>query len=145
MLVLLLATIPAASRAATFTVHDIRSAREIGEATELYIDSRLVAAFHLDAATRQQTVTIQVAGAKDAAGREQHRYDLCGTITIRSDNGAPETHEVNATGLLNDPDRHRFEALGAEDFNLFYLSDPDDPAAADSLRRRSGLCHAPIS
>ncbi len=136
--------------AATFTVHDVRSAREISEATELYVDDRLVATFRLDADRREILVTVQVPARRDAAGHdagghEQHAYALCGTITIRSEQGTPEIHEVNATGLLHEPDHHGYEALGAEDFNLFYLSDPGDPAAADSVRQRSGLCRAPIS
>jgi hypothetical protein len=131
--------------AATFAVHDDRAAREIGESTQLYIDDRLVASFRLDEATRQVSLTVNVPTQKDADGHERHSYALCGTITIRTAQNATEIHEVNATGTLRDPDGHRFEALGAADFTRFYLADPADPAAAESLPQHSGLCHALIS
>ncbi len=140
----ILALLPAqlsTASAATFTVHDVRSAREISETTQLFIDNRLAATFHLDSGTSQAAARVQV--PDDATNR--YRYDLCGTITIRSDEGMPEVHEVNDTGLLNDPDHRIYEALGTEDFTLFYLADPDDPEAATSLRLHSGLCRGPIS
>ena len=142
MLALLLAT---TARAATFTVHDVRSQREIGEVTRLYVDDRLAASFTLDAATAQLTATVHVAPNLDPEGRDRHSYALCGTITIRAQMGGQEVHEVNANGLLFNPDRQSFEALGAADFNLFYLSDPTDPAAVEMLQQRSGLCRTPIS
>ena len=142
MLALLSAT---AARAATFTVHDVRSAREIGEVTRLYVDDRLAASFVLDAATPELTATVQVAANVGPEGRDRHSYALCGTITIRSAMGGEEVHEVNASGLLYNPDRQSFEALGAADFNLFYLSDPADPDAVEVIRQRSGLCRTPIS
>jgi hypothetical protein len=131
--------------AATFAVHDDRAAREIGESTQLYIDDRLVASFRLDDATRQISLTLTVPGHKDPDGHERHSYVLCGSITIRNAENGTEIHEVNATGTLQDPDGHRFEALGAADFTRFYLADPADPAAAESLPRHSGLCHVAIS
>ena len=142
---LLLAALPVPSWAASFSVHDGRADREIGESTELYIDGRPVASFRLDAARQQISLQLNIPGGEDASGHELHRYALCGTITIRNAQGAAETHEVNGTGILRDPDRHHFEALGAEDFTLFYLADPGDPAAAESIREHSALCHAPIS
>jgi hypothetical protein len=131
--------------AATFAVHDDRAAREIGESTQLYIDDRLIASFRLDDATRQASLTVTVPARKDPDGHERHSYALCGTITVRNAQDTAEIHEVNATGTLLDPDGHRFEALGAADFTRFYLADPVDPAAAESLPQHSGLCHAPIS
>lgn len=149
LLAVLLAAVPAASPspagAATFNVHDNRAAREIAEATELYIDGRLVALLRLDDDRRQVSVTVTVPRQKDTSHPEEHSYVLCGTITVRNAVGAAEVHEVNASGTLHDPDGHRFEALGAEDFTMFYLADPDDPAAADRVPQRSGLCRAPIS
>ena len=141
----LAAVAPGVVRAATFNVHDNRATREIGEATELYIDGKLVALLRLDDRQRQTSVTVTVPAHKDGLDREEHSYVLCGTITVRNAQGAPEIHEVNASGLLHDPDGHRFEALGAEDFTMFYLADPDDPAAADRVPQRSGLCREPIS
>ncbi len=145
LLALLLAAAPCLAQAATFNVHDNRAAREIGEATELYIDGRLVALLRLDDDRRQVSVTVTVPGHGDAGDHDEHSYVLCGTITVRNAQGAVEVHEVNSTGLLHDPDGHRFEALGAEDFTMFYLSDPGDPTAADRVPQRSGLCRAPIS
>ena len=138
---LLLAVLAMPARAATFTVHDVRSAREVGESTQLFVSGRLVAAFHLGDREHEATVTVRV---PDQA-TDQYRYDLCGTITIRSPQGTPETHQVSATGLLSDPDDRAYEALGAEDFTLFYLSDPSAPDAARLIRARSGLCAGPIS
>ena len=136
---------PGMLRAASFTVHDGRAAPELGEATELYIDEKLVASFRLDSGRRQIDLTLTVPDRRDGLGHEAHGYALCGAITIRTAQGAIETHEVNATGLLHDPDGHRFEALGAADFTRFYLADPADPAAAESTVARSGLCRASIS
>ena len=126
-------------------MHDGRAAREIGESTVLYIDSRQVASFVLDGTRRQLSLELTIPGGADASGHERHRYALCGTITIRNAGGATEIHEVNGTGTLRDPDGHHFEALGAADFTLFYLADPADPGAAESTPERSSLCHAPIS
>ena len=145
ILALLLSALAATSRAASFTVHDARSEREVSEATELFVEGRLVATFDLDARRDEGTAVIQVPDRGGSEPRGQYRYDLCGTITVRADQGAPEVHEVNATGLLRDPGGHGYEALGAADFTLFYLSDPADPTAARSLGQRSGLCHAPVS
>ena len=145
LLAALSALTPRVAGAATFNVHDNRAAREIGEATELYIDGSLVALLRLDDDRRQVSVTVTVPGRKDAGDHDEHSYVLCGTITVRNAQGAAEVHEVNSSGLLHDPDGHRFEALGAEDFTMFYLADPGDPAAADNVPQRSGLCRAPIS
>ncbi len=136
---------PGLAGAASFTVHDGRAAPELGEATELYIDEKLVASFRLDGGRRQVDLTLTVPDRRDGHGHEAHDYALCGAITIRTAQGTIETHEVNATGLLHDPDGHRFEALGAADFTRFYLADPADPAAAESTAGRSGLCRAAIS
>jgi hypothetical protein len=141
----ILGAAPAPTRAASFDVHDNRAAREIAEATELYIDGKMVALLRLDDHQRQVSLVVTVPGHRDEHGREEHSYVLCGTITVRNAQGIPEIHEVNASGMLHDPDGHRFEALGAEDFTMFYLSDPMDPDAADSVPQRSGLCRAPIS
>lgn len=131
--------------AAGFSVHDDRANREISEITELYIDEKLVASFHLDDQHKAVTLQISVPGDRDRSGHEPHRYALCGTITVRAASGASETHEVDASGLLPDPDGHHFEALGAENFTHFYLSDPTDATAALSTNRRSGLCRESIS
>ena len=136
---------PAGAFAATFSVHDGRAEREIGEFTTLYIDSQQVASFRLDPTRRQLSLDLTIPGAPGDDGHERHRYALCGTITIRNAMGGIETHEVNGTGTLRDPDGHHFEALGAADFTLFYLADPADPAAAERTPERSSLCHAPIS
>ena len=138
------AALPGPTRAATFNVHDNRANREIAEATELYIDGKLVALLRLDGDRRQASVTVTVPGHKEGE-HEEHSYVLCGTITVRNAQGGAEIHEVNASGMLHDPDGHRFEALGAEDFTMFYLADPGDPGAADNVPQRSGLCRAPIS
>ena len=146
LLALLLAAIlPGAAWAATFNVHDNRASREIAEATELYIDGKLAALLRLDDRQRETSVTVTVPERKDGLHQDEHSYVLCGTITVRNTQGGTEVHEVNASGLLHDPDGHRFEALGAEDFTMFYLADPDDPTAADRVPQRSGLCRAPIS
>lgn len=142
---LLLTASPTVLHAATFRLHDDRAAREIGESTELYIDGRLVASFRLDDKQPQVDLSVTVDDRRDRHGHQEHSYVLCGTITVRNAQGGTEIHEVNASGALHDPDGHRFEALGTEDFTLFYLADPADPSAAESLPSRSGLCHAPIS
>ncbi len=136
---------PGLPRAASFTVHDGRAAPEVGEATELYIDEKLVASFRLDGGRRQIDLTLTVPDRRDGQGHEAYGYALCGAITIRNAQGGIETHEVNATGLLHDPDGHRFEALGAAGFTRFFLADPADPGAAESTTARSGLCRAAIS
>jgi hypothetical protein len=142
---LLLTAAPTVLHAATFGLRDDRAAREIGETTELYIDGRLAASFRLDDRQPQVDLTVTIDDRKDPHGHQEHSYVLCGTITVRNAQGGTEIHEVNATGALHDPDGHRFEALGADDFTLFYLADPADPSAAESLPHRSSLCHAPIS
>ena len=136
---------PEPLRAARFSVHDGRAAPELAETTELYIDEKLVASFRLDDGQRQVDLTLTVPDRRDGQGHEAYDYALCGAITVRNAQGAIETHEVNATGLLRDPDGHRFEALGAADFTRFYLADPADPAAAQSTLARSGLCRASTS
>lgn len=145
LLVVMPMAAPASSRAATFSLRDDRAAREISESTQLYIDGRLEASFHLDEASPRISLSVSIDGHKDQGGHEEHDYVLCGTITVRNAQGAAEIHEVNSTGRLHDPDGHAFEALGANDFTLFYLTDPVDPAAADSLPQHSGLCRSLIS
>jgi len=130
---------------ATFAMQDERAAGEIEETTELYIDGKLITSFRLDDTKPHFSMTVTVPGTPAPDGHQVLRYALCGTITIRTSQGVAEIHEVNATGLLHDPDGHRFEALGAANFTLFYLSDPTDPAAAESLQQHSGLCRNTIS
>ncbi|TLU72772.1 hypothetical protein [Lichenicoccus roseus] len=130
--------------AATFTVHDKRADRELSETTELYVDGQRVAAFALDAAHDQISLPVTVAPLPGASG-ERHSYVLCGLVTVRNGNGAPEVHEVNGTGILLDPAGRSFEALAADDFTLFYLADPTNTGAATHAPWRSGLCHAAVS
>ena len=127
--------------AASFNVRDTRSEREISERTDLFVDGRLAATFRLDDARREMVARLHV---PDRATR-RYRYDLCGTITIRSAQGTPEIHEVNSTGFLNDPDHRDYDALGTDDFTLFYLADPGDPQAAESTGQRSALCRSPVA
>ena len=146
----LLLALPAAlaappADATTFTVHDRRADRELSETTELYVDGQRVAAFSLDAAHDQVSLPVTVAPRPGAGTGERHSYVLCGLVTVRNGNGAPETHEVNGTGLLLDPAGHSFEALAADDFTLFYLADPTSTGAATHAPWRSGLCHAAVS
>lgn len=136
---------PRPALAASFTVQDVRAAREIAETTELYIDGKLVRAFRLDAAQPRIELPVHVEARQDPGGHDTHSYGLCGTITVRNADGGAEVHEVNASGLLHDPDGHRFEALGAEDFTRFYLADPDTPQSVETTSNGSSLCRAPIS
>ena len=136
---------PTSVQAATFGLRDDRAAREIGEFTQLYIDGKLAASFRLDDSQPMVSLNVTIDDHRAADGHQHHSYVLCGTITVRNRQGAAEIHEVNSSGALHDPDGHRFEALGAEDFTLFYLADPSDPSAAESMPQRSGLCQTPVS
>ncbi|WP_428375034.1 hypothetical protein [Lichenicoccus sp.] len=144
-LAVLVALAPGPARGATFTVHDKRADRELSETTELYVDGQRVAAFALDAAHDQISLPVTVAPLPGQSLSKRHSYVLCGLVTVRSGNGAPEVHEVNGTGVLLDPAGHSFEALAADDFTLFYLADPTNTGAATHAPWRSGLCHAAVS
>ncbi len=124
-----------------FTITDELAPDEVSENTDIYVDGRILAHFHLD----RTTPSDMVAGhAPDPAGA--HDYALCGDITVRRDAGGTETHEVNASGRLSDLDDRHFQALGAANFTFFYLADPAPGRAPTApSRNRSPLCHPPVS
>lgn len=134
----------AAAQAATFIVLDQKAAEEVSEITRLYVDGTLITTIRLDDATTQASVPVSVPDAAGPHSRE-HEYVLCGEITFRNAAGAREVHEVSGQGLLPDADGRTFQALGARDFTMFYLADPDDPQAVQVQAGRSAFCQAPVS
>ena len=140
LLVVLASTATRAEQAA-FRVHDRLDPNEIEETTSLYIDRQLVHTFHLDADHPYDVVSI----AARAGSRPS--YGLCGTVTIRSrETGDPETHEVDGSGTLTDVGGRDFDAVAAQDFTLFFLTDITEarpPAEVQINRTRS--CAEPVS
>lgn len=132
------------ARAAQFTVLDQKAPAELSEITRLYVDGGLVATVRLDASTRAVTIPVTVPDSGGPDGR-QHDYVLCGEITFRDSHGATSVHEVSGAGLLHDPDGRRLEALGADDFTLFYLADAADPSEVTIGSGGSSVCQQAIS
>lgn len=126
--------------AAQFSIVDQRGEGEISERTRFYIDGVLVAQAQLG--DRQNETVMQVT----VPDREHYEYSLCGSVTIQNPGGT-ETHEVNASGILRHPDGHRFEAMGTENYNGFYLVDRTDPTSGSVENRaiRSLACASPSS
>lgn len=133
-----------AARAATFIVLDQKAAEELSETTRLYVDGALIATVRLDDKTTQASIPVSVPDAAGPHGRE-HEYVLCGEIAFRNAAGAREVHEVSGQGLLPDPDGRTLQALGASDFTVFYLADPDDPQAVRIRPGHSAFCQAPVA
>ncbi|GAN54959.1 hypothetical protein [Tanticharoenia sakaeratensis] len=127
-----------AAHAGSFTVVDDRAPVEVSEVSRLYIDGNLAATFRLDPNTPTQSRVVQT-----PMGRVNHDYALCGEITIQTPDGRHETHQVSSEGILNHPDGHTLQAIGAADFTDFYLTDPDDPTIAEHHPGRSGACISP--
>lgn len=123
----------------SFTVLDRRADDEISEVSRLYINGSLATTFSLSMNHDSQEVTVAV-----PLGRLDVPYVLCGEITI-SRNGHIETHSVSSDGILHNPDGHSYEAIGADNFNDFYLIDYDDPDSASHKTGRSKLCSLPTS
>ncbi len=125
-----------------FTIVDAVAPVELAETTQIYVDDRLVASFRLGGDGRKRVVVSDAVADPDAP----HRYAICGTITVASPGHAPETHQVDSSGVIADVEGRQYEALGAADFTFFYLADeaPGRIPAAPS-RRPSALCHPPLS
>lgn len=124
----------AGSPAVTFRVVDRRDAREVAEVTVLYVNRQPVGRFRLDGGAPDGALTVTVPAAA------AYEYELCGTITIRTEAGE-EVRRVNSAGTLDAVDGHVFEALGASDFTLFYLADRGGGVMPSAVRRGdSGLC-----
>lgn len=121
--------------AGQFRVVDEKAPQEISEISRLYIDGDLAATFRLDSNT-----THKIAVISTPDGRVEHTYALCGEIVIRTPDGVTETHNVSSSGVLHNPDGHIFQALGAENFTDFYLTDPDDPSVAEHQPGKNGVC-----
>ena len=125
-----------------FTIVDEVAPVELAETTQIYVDDRLVASFRLGVHGRKRVVVADAVADPNAA----HRYAICGTITVASPGGPPETHQVDSSGVISDVEGRQYQALGAADFTFFYLADeaPGRIPAAPS-RRPSALCHPPLS
>ena len=117
----------------TFQVVDRRAAREVAEVTVLYVNRQQVGRFRLDGAAPDGALTVTVPAASS------YEYELCGTITIRTE-GGEEVRRVNSAGTLDAVDGHVFEALGASDFTLFYLADRGGAMPSAVRRGDPGLC-----
>ncbi|WP_415490581.1 hypothetical protein [Acetobacter sp.] len=126
--------------AGDFSVTDGKADSEVSEVSRIYLDGKLVATFRLDDQRQERTVRIPT-----AEGQKQHTYTLCGEITVRTEQGKVETHEISSNGTLRDPDGHHFFALGSSGFTDFYLLDPTAPDIATHSPGRSDVCAAPIS
>jgi hypothetical protein len=125
---------------ATFRVHDRLDTNEIEETTSLYIDRELVRIIHLDATHPYEVVTIAVTGGSAPS------YALCGSVTVRALDGNPETHEVDGSGILTDVAGRDFDAVAAQDFTLFFLTDiTEGRLPADVRINRARSCAEPVS
>ena len=133
---------PAPPDVGRFTIVDQVAPVEMSETTQIYVDDHLVASFRLGGAGRKQIVVADAVPEPEAA----HRYAICGTITVAVPGHAPETHQVDSTGIIADVAGRQYEALGAADFTFFYLADaaPGRIPASPS-RQPSALCHPPVS
>jgi len=126
------------AHAGSFTIVDDRAPMEISEVTRVYIDGSLAASFTLDRNTPSVSRTVSTPN-----GRLNHDYALCGEITIETSDGKRETRDVSSEGTLQNPDGHTLQAIGAQDFTDFYLTDQDDPSVAHHYKGRSGVCLSP--
>ncbi len=118
----------------TFRVHDHRDPAEIEETTYLYVDGREVASFRLGPDRDDAVATVAV----DHDG--EHRYALCGRITIRGEDGGAVVREVNGAGTIADVADRDFDAIAANDFTVFFLRDitPGRPPAPVTAEPRRG-------
>lgn len=136
----ILSACPSLARAGSFTVIDQRAPDEISEVSRLYVDGNLAAVFKLGPDMSSLTRRIET-----PAGRVNHDYALCGEITILTEDGRHETHQVSSEGILRHPDGHHFEALGADNFTDFYLHDLEDDATVEHHAGKARVCAAPIT
>ena len=127
------------AQAARFVIEDGKAPQEVSETSRIYVDGKLVATFELDDRTPEKNTIVTTSDDMT------HSYALCGEIVIRNTEGKPETHQVNSEGMLRNPDKHVFQAMGANDFTDFYLIDPQNPDAATHHPARTGACALPTS
>ena len=114
-----------------FTIVDEVAPVELAETTQSYVDDRLVASFRLRADGRKRVVVSDAVPDPNAA----HRYAICGTITVAAPGHAPETHQVDSSGVIADVEGRQYEALGAADFTFFYLADAASASPPIMIRR----------
>ena len=136
-----LLAVPGAAHAVDFLVLDQMASEELSETTRLYVDGTLVATIHLDDHTASARVPVSVPEQPGHA----HDYALCGDIAIRRPDGGREIHQVSGQGTLLNPSGRSLVALGARDFTLFYLADPNDARAVAVRPGRAPFCQAPVS
>jgi hypothetical protein len=101
----------------SFRIHDQRDPAEIDEVTRVYIDGAHVGTFRLGPDREHDMLTVTVVPAP------QHRYALCGQVTLRRPDGSVITREVNGAGTITDVAGREYDAVAANDFTAFYLHD----------------------
>ena len=140
-LLIVLAATAARADQVTFRVHDRLDPNEIEETTSLYIDRQLVRTIHLDADHPYDVVSVTSSPGSTPS------YALCGTVTIRSrETGRPETHEVDGSGTLTDVAGRDFDAVTAQDFTLFFLTDITEGRPPAQIRiNHTRSCAKPVS
>ena len=142
LLITLAAAVTAASaEQVTFRVHDRLDPNEIEETTSLYINPQLVRTIHLDAGHPYEVVSVA------APAGSAPSYALCGTVTIHArETGSPETHEVDGSGTLTDVAGRDFDAVTAQDFTLFFLTDITEGRPPAEIRiDHARSCEKPVS
>ena len=108
---------PALAADVRFHLQDRMDPSEVSESTSIYIDGVRVAHFVLDGAHLMGAAEVTLPAAPS------YDYALCGRITIRTKEGATETHVLDSGATLKELDSHAFEAFATENFTSFYLSD----------------------
>ena len=113
---------------------------EVEETTSVFINGELAATFRLDAThpSIERTIAVPVADTYD--------YALCGRITVRKADGHTETHVLDDGATLAKVDGMRFEALAAQDFTTFYLSElRDGTRGPPPDLHKTHVCSIPVS
>jgi hypothetical protein len=123
----------------TFRVLDQLGVTEVEESTTIYIDQKLIGSFHLDSATRAQSVTVTLPRAP------AYRYAMCGRVSTRDPDGHVVVHDVNTSGVLHDVDGREFEAV-TDNFERYYMRDrTDDSPPADVQTDQGRVCAPAVS
>ncbi|MBR2124163.1 MAG: hypothetical protein IJ934_03155 [Acetobacter sp.] len=134
--------------AGQFLLLNQKADHEISETIRVYLNGVPVATFRLD--ENHQNAIIPVSFTNKPT--QSHNtlditYTLCGSIIFLNKEGQTITRIIDSTGVLHNPDGHRFYITGAKNFTESYLFDPNAPKVADPLFHHtpSDVCSIPVS
>jgi hypothetical protein len=128
-----------AAGAASFTIEDRLAPDQIIEKISVVIDGASVGAFSLTLDHPADTLHVSVPNA------DSYDYVLCGETTIRMPGGGEETHPVNDSGTLSDPDGRMYRAYNLDNV-IFYLGDVSTGRKKAELKVHLGpRCPVPVA